>query len=72
LYTALTDSIPVLAITGQNVRAQLDRDAFQAVDIVAQGQIKPVVSQTFPLEEAEKAHQLIQENKITGRAALII
>lgn len=33
LYTALVDSIPILAITGQNVRAQLDREAFQAVDI---------------------------------------
>lgn len=47
-------------------------ELIQAVDIVKQGQIKPIVSQTFPLEEAEKAHQLIQENKITGRAALII
>jgi propanol-preferring alcohol dehydrogenase len=45
-------------------------ELIQAVDIVKQGQIKPIVSQTFPLEEAEQAHQLIQENKITGRAAL--
>jgi len=34
LYTAYVDSIPVLALTGQNVRAQLEREAFQAVDIV--------------------------------------
>ena len=47
-------------------------ELIQAVDIVNQGQIKPIVSQTFPLEEAEKVHQLIQENKITGRAALIL
>ena len=33
LYTAQVDSIPLLALTGQNVRAQLDREAFQAVDI---------------------------------------
>ena len=33
LYTAQVDSIPILAITGQNVRPQLDREAFQAVDI---------------------------------------
>jgi len=33
LYTAQVDSIPILAITGQNVRAQLDREAFQAVNI---------------------------------------
>jgi propanol-preferring alcohol dehydrogenase len=47
-------------------------ELIQAVDIVKQGKIKPIVTQTFPLEEAEKAHQLIQENRITGRAALII
>ena len=47
-------------------------ELIQAVDIVKQGKITPVVTQTFPLEEAEKAHQLIQENRITGRAALII
>lgn len=35
LYAAQVDSIPILAITGQNVRPQLDREAFQAVDIVA-------------------------------------
>ena len=33
LYTAQVDSIPLLAITGQNVKAQLGREAFQAVDI---------------------------------------
>ena len=47
-------------------------ELIQAVDIVKQGRIKPIVSQTFPLEEAEKVHQLIQANKITGRAALIL
>jgi hypothetical protein len=30
------------------------------------------VTQTFALEEAEKVHQLVMENKITGRAALVI
>ncbi len=35
LYTAQVDSIPVLAITGQNVKAQLGREAFQAVDIAS-------------------------------------
>jgi D-arabinose 1-dehydrogenase-like Zn-dependent alcohol dehydrogenase len=47
-------------------------ELIQAVDIVKQGRIKPIVSQTFPLEEAEKVLQLIQENKITGRAVLIL
>ncbi len=46
-------------------------ELIQAVDIVKQGKIKTIVSQTFALEEAEKVHQLLQENRITGRAALI-
>ncbi len=33
LYTAQIDSIPLIAITGQNVRAQLGKEAFQCVNI---------------------------------------
>jgi tartronate-semialdehyde synthase len=33
LYTAQVDSMPLIAITGQNVRAQLGKEAFQCVDI---------------------------------------
>jgi propanol-preferring alcohol dehydrogenase len=47
-------------------------ELIQAVAIVKQGKIKTVVTQTFALEEAEKVHQLLQENRITGRAALIL
>jgi D-arabinose 1-dehydrogenase-like Zn-dependent alcohol dehydrogenase len=47
-------------------------ELIDAVEIVQQGKIKPIVTQTFPLEEAERVHQLLQENKITGRAALIM
>ncbi len=47
-------------------------ELIDAVKLVQQGKIKPVVTRTFPLEEAETAHQMILANKITGRAALII
>jgi propanol-preferring alcohol dehydrogenase len=47
-------------------------ELIDAVKIVQQGKIKPVVTRTYPLEEAETAHQMILANKITGRAALII
>jgi D-arabinose 1-dehydrogenase-like Zn-dependent alcohol dehydrogenase len=47
-------------------------ELIDAVKLVEQGKIKPVVTRTFPLEEAETAHQEILANKITGRAALII
>ncbi|MBC7314947.1 MAG: glyoxylate carboligase, partial [Chloroflexi bacterium] len=33
LYTAQIDSMALIAITGQNVRAQLGKEAFQCVDI---------------------------------------
>jgi len=47
-------------------------ELIESVKIVKEGRIKPVVTQTYPLEEAERVHQLVQANKITGRAALVI
>jgi D-arabinose 1-dehydrogenase-like Zn-dependent alcohol dehydrogenase len=47
-------------------------ELIKAVELVKQGKIKPIVTQTFPLEEAEKVHRLLEENRITGRAALVI
>ena len=47
-------------------------ELLDAAKLVQQGKIKPVVSRTFPLEEAELAHSLIQNNQIPGRAALMI
>ncbi len=49
LYTAQVDSIPILAITGQNVRAQLGREAFQAVDIAEI--VKPVTKKSYCVKE---------------------
>ena len=47
-------------------------ELIEAVKVVKEGRIKPIVTQTFALEEAERVHQLVMENKITGRAALVI
>jgi D-arabinose 1-dehydrogenase-like Zn-dependent alcohol dehydrogenase len=47
-------------------------ELIDAVKLVKQGKIKPIVTQTFPLEEAETAHQMILANKISGRAAWVI
>ncbi len=49
LYTAQVDSIPILALTGQNVRAQLGREAFQAVDIAEI--VKPVTKKSYCIKE---------------------
>jgi propanol-preferring alcohol dehydrogenase len=43
----------------------------QALELLRQKRIRAVVTRTFPLEEAETAHQLLRENAIVGRAALI-
>ena len=68
LYTAQVDSIPLLALTGQNVRAQLDREAFQAVDIqptigVAPPQdlrrAEPILERTGEQIPGELAHALL-------------
>jgi D-arabinose 1-dehydrogenase-like Zn-dependent alcohol dehydrogenase len=47
-------------------------ELIDGVKLVKLGKIKPIVTQTFPLEDAERVHQLFQANRITGRAALII
>ncbi|MFC2002127.1 alcohol dehydrogenase catalytic domain-containing protein, partial [Chloroflexota bacterium] len=44
----------------------------ESLELVRRGVVRPVLLNTFPLEQANKAHQLIDEMKLTGRAALII
>ena len=44
----------------------------ESLELVRRGVVKPVILNTFPLEQTNKAHQLIDEMKLTGRAALII
>jgi propanol-preferring alcohol dehydrogenase len=44
----------------------------RTLEIVKQKKIKAVVSRTFPLEEAEQAHELLRKNAIAGRAALTV
>ena len=49
LYAAQVDSIPVIAVTGQNVRALLGKEAFQAVDIAEI--VKPVTKKSYCVME---------------------
>lgn len=44
----------------------------RTLEIVRQRRIVPVVTRTFPLEEAEEAHELIRRNATAGRLALVI
>jgi tartronate-semialdehyde synthase len=58
LYTAQIDSIPLIAITGQNVRAQLGKEAFQCVDIA---QIAaPVSKATWCITEPDQVPFIMQ------------
>ncbi|MBN2033445.1 MAG: glyoxylate carboligase [Deltaproteobacteria bacterium] len=59
LYTAQVDSIPILAITGQNVRAQLDREAFQAVNIAEI--VKSVTKKSYCVKDAAMVPWVFRE-----------
>ena len=59
LYTAQVDSIPLIAITGQNVRAQLGREAFQCVDIAQIA--RPVCKATWCVTEPFQTPSLMRE-----------
>ncbi len=59
LYAARVDSIPLVAITGQNVRAQLGKDAFQAVDIAEI--VKPVTKKSYCVKEPEQVPWVFRE-----------
>jgi tartronate-semialdehyde synthase len=59
LYTAQIDSIPLIAMTGQNVRAQLGKEAFQCVDIAAIA--APVSKRTWCITEPDQVPALLRE-----------
>jgi D-arabinose 1-dehydrogenase-like Zn-dependent alcohol dehydrogenase len=41
-----------------------------SLELVRQGQVKPVISMTLPLEEAPRAHELVETGKAFGRVLL--
>ncbi|MBL7118511.1 glyoxylate carboligase [Candidatus Bathyarchaeota archaeon] len=59
LYTAQVDSIPLIALTGQNVRAQLGRQAFQAVEIAEI--VKPVTKKSYCVMESDQLPWVFRE-----------
>lgn len=58
IYTANIDSIPLIAITGQAVTAQLGKDAFQCVDIAAI--VAPVAKATWCVVDKNKLVETFQ------------
>jgi len=59
LYAAQVDSIPLIAITGQTVTAQLGKEAFQAVDIAEI--VKPVTKKSYCVREANQLPAITRE-----------
>ena len=59
LYTAQVDSIPIVAMTGQNVRAQLGKQAFQSVDIAEI--VKPVTKKSYCVMEPNRVPGVMRE-----------
>lgn len=59
VYTCNIDSIPVIAITGQAVTAQLGKDAFQCVDIAKI--CEPVAKKTYQITDAKKVPEIFAE-----------
>ena len=59
IYTCNIDSIPLIAITGQAVRAQLGKDAFQCVDIAKI--CEPIAKKTYQVTDPEKVTEVFRE-----------
>ena len=47
-------------------------EVLESLDLVARGEVFPLVSVLRPLEEAEAVHDLVERGEVTGRAALRI
>jgi len=47
-------------------------EILETLDLVARGEVWPIVTEIRPLEEAEALHERIERGLVTGRAALLI
>ncbi len=47
-------------------------EILETLDLVARGEVWPLVTETRPLEEAEALHERVERGQVTGRAALLI
>ncbi len=59
IYTCNIDSIPLIAVTGQAVRSQLNNDAFQCVDIAKI--CEPVAKKTYCITDEHKTVDILRE-----------
>jgi D-arabinose 1-dehydrogenase-like Zn-dependent alcohol dehydrogenase len=48
------------------------QEVIDALDLVARGDIWPLVTDVRPMAEAEALHQSVEKGEVTGRAAILI
>ena len=48
------------------------QEVIDTLELVARGDLWPIVTETYPLEEVETVHQRLEQGLVTGRAALMI
>jgi len=48
------------------------QELIESLELVARGDIWPLVTETYKLEEVEKVHQRLAQGAITGRAAVVM
>lgn len=48
------------------------QEVIDTLELVARGDLWPIVTETYPLEEAERVHERLEQGLVTGRAALMI
>lgn len=53
-------------------RAATKQELANVVKVVAQGRIRPIVTQVFPWDEVEQVHSLLRSGSIIGRAVITI
>jgi D-arabinose 1-dehydrogenase-like Zn-dependent alcohol dehydrogenase len=47
-------------------------EVLEALDLVARGEVWPMVTEIRPLSEAEAVHAKVERGEVIGRAALLI
>lgn len=53
-------------------RAFTKQEISESLELCARGEIRPLVTETYRLEEAEKIHERLEAGLITGRAAIVL
>lgn len=59
-----------IEVTGN--RSAGRQDVADAVALIAQGRIKPIIDKVYPLREAAAAHRAFEAGRISGRAVLVV